>query len=726
MSKKGVSLGLVKALVSKATGADPAVIEQAVSDWLDDHPEATTTVADGSITEQKLASAIAAKINSISSLSDEIVQLQNGLFDTNNKFPKTVLTGASIQCGTDEIANVILNGATSSIYDGMIVVDGNAVRITGFNGQSGDYNAFILYISNKANGAMNFAGDWLPTTTGQVERLYGRANSNAIEILLLNSRCAYTLDAVNAYFAEHPLTIWYQTTNSGTAFYQVITATYGANSVFRIGTAEPIANLAVGDYIDFGAKKIVRSGNASDIAIVNDISNIPTNAVVCGEASVTISFYQNLEDTLSKKVDIDVVNEINPQNTTFFDGVNYFDINKTIVINNRFVDSTGKITSASNITSVVFSVKPNTTYWFFAPGMNRAYIVENETSVFDVNATYNVLNNTSETHPVQFTTGGNAHYVFCYMANYVYDFTQNAPVLNENWYNGDNNPYVPSKYLPEYLKNNLDDTQLLIFGDSITDTCTFTINAQNQTTAVVWKNPSNSYTDAGGNVVTYSMWPKILKESQKFTEVRNYALSGASYKSSTRETGNERQNLQYQIDVALNDRTNPNNVFAVSDFVPDIVIFALGTNDGAPNDTPDDAMAKTVYKTDGVSIDVDATLSALDDTNFCESARKAFLRIKQAFPLAQIFCVLPIQRANNDINFGNLHAYLKTMAERYGAIVIDGTAESGITRDFNNWNGLGTYLKDGLHPNEKGQNLMARLILSKLKANYIPFGIGFN
>lgn len=77
MSRKGVSLGLVKALVSKATGADPAVIEQAVSDWLDDHPEATTTVADGSITEAKLASAIAAKINSISQLSDEIVGLNS-------------------------------------------------------------------------------------------------------------------------------------------------------------------------------------------------------------------------------------------------------------------------------------------------------------------------------------------------------------------------------------------------------------------------------------------------------------------------------------------------------------------------------------------------------------------------------------------------------------------------------------------------------------------------
>lgn len=30
-------------------------------------------------------------------------------------------------------------------------------------------------------------------------------------------------------------------------------------------------------------------------------------------------------------------------------------------------------------------------------------------------------------------------------------------------------------------------------------------------------------------------------------------------------------------------------------------------------------------------------------------------------------------------------------------------------------------LKDGIHPNEKGQNMMARMIISALKTHYIPF-----
>ena len=39
----------------------PEVIADAVDDWLDDHPEATTTVADGSITKAKLDRSVVGK-----------------------------------------------------------------------------------------------------------------------------------------------------------------------------------------------------------------------------------------------------------------------------------------------------------------------------------------------------------------------------------------------------------------------------------------------------------------------------------------------------------------------------------------------------------------------------------------------------------------------------------------------------------------------------------------
>ncbi len=66
-------MGLVRSLIRKyAPGVSPAAIERAVTDWLDAHPEATTTVEDGSITEEKLAQDVLAQLSEISTLSKPI------------------------------------------------------------------------------------------------------------------------------------------------------------------------------------------------------------------------------------------------------------------------------------------------------------------------------------------------------------------------------------------------------------------------------------------------------------------------------------------------------------------------------------------------------------------------------------------------------------------------------------------------------------------------------
>ena len=63
-------------LALKAQGASTATIDAAVAAWLEEHPDATTTVADGSITWAKLASALktslgaAEKASRVSSLTD--------------------------------------------------------------------------------------------------------------------------------------------------------------------------------------------------------------------------------------------------------------------------------------------------------------------------------------------------------------------------------------------------------------------------------------------------------------------------------------------------------------------------------------------------------------------------------------------------------------------------------------------------------------------------------
>ena len=439
--------------------------------------------------------------------------------------------------------------------------------------------------------------------------------------------------------------------------------------------------------------------------------------------SIVANYHGALEkiDALSNEID-GKLSEVTPKNTTFFEGINYFDSSKATLYTDRFVNGSGVVAIASgNVNTLVFPVKPNTTYYFYAPNMNRAYAVENESDIFTIGQTYTSVITITTTLPAEFTTSSTAKYIcfYFYSGIYDYDANKNNIILNIGKYYGNIVPFIDNKYLPLEVRNPLYNKQILIFGDSITDTCNFTINSSDETTAVTWKNPSNRYVNAGGTTIYYSMWPKMLRDLGVCAEVRNYARSGASYKDANRAAGEERQNLSYQITVALNDLNNPNNVFSIDNFNPDIVIFALGTNDGTPNDTYADAMAKTVLESDGYSINTNATLAALDKSKFCEAARHAFLRTRIAFPSAQFYCVLPIQRANNETNGGTLNNNLRQIAERYGCIIVNAFAESGIIRDINVWNTLGATLKDGLHPNDIGQNMLFRAIYAALQSHYI-------
>lgn len=260
---------------------------------------------------------------------------------------------------------------------------------------------------------------------------------------------------------------------------------------------------------------------------------------------------------------------------------------------------------------------------------------------------------------------------------------------------------------------------VLVFGDSITDCCNLTVS-NGITTAYSFRDPSNSYINAGGQTVNYYMWPFIFNKLLHCNELRNYARSGASYKDASRSSGEERQNLSYQINLAIADLETAGGAFVVDHFQPDIIIMAIGTNDGVPNDTPEQAYSKIVTISSG--IDVDATLSALDRSKFCEAVLWANLMIRKYF-VDSLYCVvLPIQRMSDDNPIGTLHDYIKEIAQRFGgAIIIDGAYDSGIVKSNNVISGLGATLKDGLHPNEVGQNMMARMIMSAVNNYYVDY-----
>lgn len=253
---------------------------------------------------------------------------------------------------------------------------------------------------------------------------------------------------------------------------------------------------------------------------------------------------------------------------------------------------------------------------------------------------------------------------------------------------------------------------VLIFGDSITDACEITVNDNNQTTA---------YSFRGLDGFNRKMWSAILKDSYNFKEVRNYALSGATWKG---DLSKARASSFSQITIALNDLNNPNGVFNQDIFTPDIVIFALGINDASSNDTYEDAMNKTILIDGTNNIDVESTLNNLDHSKFNESVRWALLKIKSQFPFAQVYVSLPLQCAKVHTVYGStLVSDIRKMAERCGCIIIDSTNEVGIIPEGNFYNDgtkIGITLQDGLHPNAVGQQMLARAIIGKLNGYYYP------
>lgn len=111
-----MSIGTVVALIQQyAPGVSPSVIEQAVSDWLDDHPEATTTVEDGSITEEKLAADLAAML---SNMGDDVTQLKSDLtsMTVEEKLLRSELPGTTVVVafGSDDNPSSITHSANGT------------------------------------------------------------------------------------------------------------------------------------------------------------------------------------------------------------------------------------------------------------------------------------------------------------------------------------------------------------------------------------------------------------------------------------------------------------------------------------------------------------------------------------------------------------------------------------------------------------------------------------
>lgn len=140
--------------------------------------------------------------------------------------------------------------------------------------------------------------------------------------------------------------------------------------------------------------------------------------------------------------------------------------------------------------------------------------------------------------------------------------------------------------------------------------------------------------------------------------------------------------------------------------VPDVFVFAMGTNDTNLGSAEEALKGKTLEK--------------VDVTTMAGGARWSIQTILEHYPKCRVFVCTPIQTGNVEHNERNLHQIkvLRIICRALSVQLIDCYANSSISEKFEQTSNRGRYLKDGLHPDVEGQCLMGRYIAKEIRNNY--------
>lgn len=144
---------------------------------------------------------------------------------------------------------------------------------------------------------------------------------------------------------------------------------------------------------------------------------------------------------------------------------------------------------------------------------------------------------------------------------------------------------------------------------------------------------------------------------------------------------------------------------------PDIFAFAMGTNDSAEcyGSAEQALMGKSLEENE--SIDLFTTAGAM---------RWCIQTILENFPDCRVFVLTPLQTANPQHNAATLKQLevMRAVCRGMSVQVIDCFSGSGICEKFEIEGGTGRYLRDGLHPHEKGQRLQGAFAAKEIRNNY--------
>lgn len=159
--------------------------------------------------------------------------------------------------------------------------------------------------------------------------------------------------------------------------------------------------------------------------------------------------------------------------------------------------------------------------------------------------------------------------------------------------------------------------------------------------------------------------------------------------------------------------TIPNQVFkAIAEHIngtlsgePDIIVLSAGTNNLNPN-TDADVTLRSQFISDNGFLPVDGC----NLNSIYGSIRWSYEKLHEEFPNAQIFLATPIQawESTRYVEWIEIIAdRIIAIASRLSCGVIDAYRKSGIYGRYEVKQGMGECLRDGLHPNEHGSELMA-------------------
>lgn len=140
--------------------------------------------------------------------------------------------------------------------------------------------------------------------------------------------------------------------------------------------------------------------------------------------------------------------------------------------------------------------------------------------------------------------------------------------------------------------------------------------------------------------------------------------------------------------------------------VPDVFVFSMGTNDSNLGSAAEALKGKT--------------LDEVDVTTMAGGARWAIQTILEHYPRCRVFVCTPIQTGSPEHNALNRQKIdiLRQLCRALSVPLIDCYSNCGITEKFEQPSARGRYLRDGLHPDREGQELMGRYIAKEIRNNF--------